>query len=119
MLQLEAPKLNVKESVYMNYKDCDANTQISGDCLTVTSDTGRWLGCRANSGVSSSGKYYFECDFQCKEKGLARIGWSVQKSSLNLGTSADSYGYGGKAKKSTSGVFEDYGETYSSGDKIG
>ena len=38
---------------------------------------------------------------------------------MNLGGSATSYGYGGTGKKSCNNVYENYGETFGTGDKIG
>lgn len=35
-----------------------------------------WHGCRANKGVHSAGKYYFEATVT--DEGLCRVGWSTQ-----------------------------------------
>lgn len=46
------------------------------------------------------------------EQGLARVGWSYQKASFDLGTDKFGWGYGGTAKKSNSREFKDYGLTF-------
>mmetsp|Transcript_11140 Transcript_11140/g.45125 ORF Transcript_11140/g.45125 Transcript_11140/m.45125 type:complete len:669 (-) Transcript_11140:112-2118(-) len=53
------------------------------------------------------------------DEGLARVGVSLTNASLDLGTDARGWGYGGTAKRSHARSFEDYGEAYSKGDVIG
>lgn len=95
---------------------------ISQDGLSVQSKDNRWQGVRANKGVCSKGgsgnKFYYEVHFS--EPGLARVGWSLQDGSLDLGTDQSSWGFGGTGKKSNSKNFQDYGTTFGDrGDIIG
>lgn len=39
-----------------------------------------WHGCRANKGVSGSGKYFFEATVT--DEGLCRVGWSTSQASV-------------------------------------
>ncbi len=55
-------------------------------------------------------RFYFEVHFT--DSGLARIGWSLANSNLDLGTDKYGWGYGGTAKKSNFRNFEDYGEKF-------
>lgn len=49
---------------------------------------------------------------------LCRFGWATQRASFNLGTDGFGYGFGGTAMKSN-GSFEKYGETFTTGDRVG
>ena len=89
------------------------------DCLKVTSFGNAWNGCRANSSVTGSGRFYYECTIQCKDNGICRIGWNCNNDRTALGSTATSYGFGGTGKKANNNVYEDYGESFSSGDVIG
>lgn len=59
-----------------------------GQALAVTPDGLRcqsreqkeWHGCRANKGVSGSGKYFFEA--AVTDEGLCRVGWSTSQASI-------------------------------------
>lgn len=42
-----------------------------------------WHGCRANKGVHSSGKYYFEATVT--DEGLCRVGWSTPMVCMSAG----------------------------------
>lgn len=59
-------------------------------------------------------RFYYEVHFS--SPGLARVGWSLENSTLELGIDRFSWGYGGTAKKSTSRNFDDYGDKF--GDKF-
>lgn len=76
-----------------------------------------WSGGRANKGVFGKGKYYYEA--KIVKDGLCRIGWATSDAAYNLGTCADGFGFGGTGKKSNSGNFDDYGESFTLGDVIG
>jgi len=39
-----------------------------------------WHGCRANKGISGSGKYFFEATVT--DEGLCRVGWSTSQASI-------------------------------------
>ncbi|EFN80062.1 ATP-dependent RNA helicase Ddx1 [Harpegnathos saltator] len=96
-----------------------------GRALAVTPDGLRcqsreqkeWHGCRANKGVSRSGKYFFECIVT--DEGLCRVGWSTSQASLDLGTDKFGYGFGGTGKKSNAKQFDNYGEAFGMHDVIG
>ena len=100
-----------------------------------------WHGCRANKGVHSSGKYYYEATVT--DEGLCRVGWSTVmvscapvctslsipidrnlqslfvQASLDLGTDKFGFGFGGTGKKSHNKQFDDYGEAFGIHDVIG
>lgn len=69
----------------------------------------KWGGARATQGVRE-GRVYFEA--LLVDEGLCRVGWSLKRSSLDLGTQLGSFGYGGTGKKSTRRQFKDYGGPY-------
>ena len=87
--------------------------------MTATNNSAEWAGCRATKGASASGKYYFESRIIDARNGICRVGWSTLSDSLNLGSSATSYGFGGTGKKANKNKFEDYGEIFGKGDVIG
>jgi ATP-dependent RNA helicase DDX1 len=64
-----------------------------------------------------NGKYYYEAIVT--DEGLCRVGWSTEKSNLDLGTDRFSYGFGGTGKKSNNKQFDDYGEAFGINDVIG
>ena len=78
-------------------------------------DATKWAGCRCSTGVriapSTSTKeeqgYSFECTVLDNE-GLVRVGWSSDDASLQLGTDARGYGYGGTGIKSNNGKYEPF-----------
>ncbi|XP_011173461.1 ATP-dependent RNA helicase Ddx1 [Solenopsis invicta] len=76
-----------------------------------------WHGCRANKGVSGSGKYFFEATVT--DEGLCRVGWSTSQAALDLGTDKFGYGFGGTGKKSNAKQFDNYGEAFGMHDVIG
>ncbi|KAL0111536.1 hypothetical protein PUN28_013027 [Cardiocondyla obscurior] len=76
-----------------------------------------WHGCRANKGVSGSGKYFFEATVT--DEGLCRVGWSTAQAVLDLGTDKFGYGFGGTGKKSNAKQFDNYGEAFGMHDVIG
>ncbi|RLU24295.1 hypothetical protein DMN91_002383 [Ooceraea biroi] len=96
-----------------------------GRALAVTPDGLRcqsreqkeWHGCRANKGVSGSGKYFFEATVT--DEGLCRVGWSTSQAALDLGTDKFGYGFGGTGKKSNAKQFDNYGEAFGMHDVIG
>ncbi|CAL1677633.1 unnamed protein product [Lasius platythorax] len=96
-----------------------------GQALAVTPDGLRcqsreqkeWHGCRANKGISGSGKYFFEATVT--DEGLCRVGWSTSQAALDLGTDRFGYGFGGTGKKSNAKQFDNYGEAFGMHDVIG
>lgn len=76
-----------------------------------------WGGCHATGSMKSRGKAYFEIVIE--DEGLCRVGWATQHASLDLGTDAEGFGFGGTGKKSHRKKFEDYGEKFGVNDVIG
>lgn len=87
-----------------------------------------WSGVKATHGVTK-GKVCFQVKLvehldvrhlppEEKTTHVIRVGWSLGKTSLQLGEEEFSYGYGGTAKFSTKCKFSDYGETFGAGDVI-
>ncbi|XP_065201500.1 ATP-dependent RNA helicase Ddx1 [Planococcus citri] len=134
--------LPIMQIVWETLKDLESgktqkvvNTQVSahwllnlwdrGSAMAITPDGLRcqsreqkeWHGCRANKGVHTSGKYYFEATVT--DEGLCRVGWSTPMASLDLGTDKFSFGFGGTGKKSHNKQFDDYGEAFGMHDVIG
>ena len=103
---------------------CDAPRLASGKSKD------QWIGgrflvrqlCERFDGAPPMGRLFFEMTVL---SGLARVGWSCanHSSSKNLQLGADrerlSFGYGGTGMKSSSGVFQKYGQAYGAGDVIG
>lgn len=91
---------------------------LSQDLQTAQSKSGNWQGCRSTKGIKRGKSnnpngnccIYYEVHFA--EQGLARVGWSLEGSSLDLGTDRDGWGYGGTAKKSNNRQFIDYGQKF-------
>ena len=96
-----------------------------GNAMAITPDGLRcqsrefkeWHGCRATTGVSGSGKYYYEATVT--DEGLCRVGWSSELASLDLGTDKFGFGFGGTGKKSNCKQFDNYGEAFGMHDVIG
>jgi len=93
--------------------DADACVSISADGSHVTSKPeaarNAWHGVRGRPGVLR-GKYQYEV--KLTSGSLLRVGWAALRTKRVLGNDAHSFGYGGTAKKSNSGKYEDYGEKY-------
>ncbi|KAG8437989.1 hypothetical protein GDO86_008613 [Hymenochirus boettgeri] len=85
-----------------------------------------WSGSRATHGVNN-GKFCFEVKITenlpqkegSTEGPLLRVGWSVEKSSPQLGEDDLSFAYDGRGLKVTSSNFENYGESFGENDVIG
>lgn len=89
-----------------------------------------WAGVKATHGALR-GKVFYEVKLvkelpvDCEnersdpDQYVFRVGWSLDKSSLQLGEDSDSYGFGSTGKISCSNAFLDYGETYGIGDVVG
>ncbi|PFH32052.1 SPRY domain-containing protein [Besnoitia besnoiti] len=108
----------------------DAESGLSASCLHTNGFQYTWKGIRTTIGVRGAGKFYFETkvtgtpevvmpETPPNTRNVCRIGVSLPLSSLYLGETADSWGYGGTAKKSFSRRFETYGEAYGLGDVVG
>ncbi|CAD7927747.1 unnamed protein product [Amoebophrya sp. A25] len=100
----------------LNLNDKDMFVLVTEDGLECKSDDHvKWNGIRANIEVQS-GRYYYEV---LVVDGLCRVGWGASFAKLELGSDDKSFGYGGTGKKSWNRKFEDYGETFQSGDVVG
>lgn len=84
--------------------------------LCQSRDPNNWAGGRTTIGVVRS-KAYWEC--KITDDGLCRIGVTASGGSLNIGTDARSFGFGGTGKKSHGMQFADYGETFTKNDVMG
>ncbi|GAA30140.2 ATP-dependent RNA helicase DDX1 [Clonorchis sinensis] len=108
----------VKQPFKLNPNDRTDALAIDADGLLCQSrDPGGWHGARANRGVKSSGKYYYEA--VVTDEGLCRVGWSTLRASYDVGTDAESFGFGGTGKMSHCRQFDSYGESFGKGDCIG
>lgn len=65
----------------------------------------------------SHGVAYFEATV--RDEGLVRVGWASAAASLELGTDAHSFGFGGTGMKSHGGVFGPYGTSFGAGSVVG
>ncbi|KAM4020940.1 heterogeneous nuclear ribonucleoprotein U-like protein 1 [Anomaloglossus baeobatrachus] len=103
--------------------------RVVGFPLTTQGFAYLWSGGRATHGVNK-GRVCFEIRITEEiavghlpasepDPHVVRVGWSLDKSSTQLGEEMYSYGYGGTAKKSTNSKFENYGETFAENDVIG
>ncbi|KAL5969877.1 Heterogeneou nuclear ribonucleoprotein U-like protein 1 [Taenia solium] len=131
----EVDEWEKKEDVFLDMYNSDISLIISQDGFSAKplTDEGfslMWAGARTNYGIKD-GKCFFEVkvgkelpvDSMESLVGGAthvlRVGWSTDKSGLALGEEANTYGYGGMAKKSTDGKFENYGCEFREGDVVG
>lgn len=100
----------------------------SAKAISVEGFAYLWAGVKATYGVTS-GKVCYEVSITNNQSTthlvnepnphVIRCGWSVQSASLQLGIEPLSYGYGGTAKSSTDGKFQNYGIRFGVGDVIG
>eukprot|EP00903_Cladosiphon_okamuranus_P009582 g9124.t1 len=93
----------------------DGQMVVSADGLSCQCEEPKWAGARGEVGVRG-GVHCFEVKVDFGE--LCRFGWATQRANFNLGTDAFGYGFGGTAMKSN-GSFEKYGETFTTGDRVG
>jgi len=114
--------------------DSHLDCAISDDGLEVTClhEDGfqyMWKGVRATHGVIS-GCYMYEVkvnenhrvsmpETSAQNQNIVRVGCSLPLSSLFLGESAESYGWGGTGKKSNDKCFSPFGGPFGVGDVIG
>eukprot|EP00920_Eleutheroschizon_duboscqi_P030094 GHVT01072990.1.p1 GENE.GHVT01072990.1~~GHVT01072990.1.p1 ORF type:complete len:785 (-),score=73.81 GHVT01072990.1:314-2668(-) len=103
---------------------------LRGSCFHTDGFQYLWKGVRATHGVKGFGKYYFQVkvsntpevvmpETSMRNSNICRVGVSQPLSSLFLGDSAESWGWGGTGKKSTDGVYESYGSPFGLYDVIG
>ncbi|VDP01604.1 unnamed protein product [Soboliphyme baturini] len=134
------PKKHGTKGFMLNiYDRGDAMAITPEGLLCQSRDQQKWHGCRATKGVTGKGnlicqnayflytcfnmlnlnigKYYYEATVT--DEGLCRVGWSTPHASLDLGTDAYGFGYGGTGKKSNSKQFDNYGEAFGLSDVIG
>jgi len=116
----EAGQGQQQQGIHMSTWDHDSGLLVDADegstttCECKTPNT--WQGGRASHGVCQ-GKYAFEVAV-VQGSSFCRVGWSCVTASLNLGTDAQGFGYGGAAKKSNASTFVDYGQQYGPGDVV-
>ncbi|CAE1294447.1 HNRNPUL1 [Acanthosepion pharaonis] len=120
----------------LDFYNSDLNLVIDPDCYggkNLTEPEGfcfTWAGARATYGVTR-GKVFYEVhiiehlpvnfgdDHTETHPHVVRIGWSIDKSSFQLGEEPNSYGFGGTGKFSVNSKFTNYGEPFGAGDVIG
>ncbi|CAH8602423.1 unnamed protein product [Dicrocoelium dendriticum] len=126
---LRVPNLNVGWRV--NPADVSSKTNLlispNGRMVQALANTG-WQGFRVNKGIFGGGKYYYEVKV-VEDSGLARVGWSSDGASLDLGTDCFGYGFGAdrdgfgitgtQGKKLHADMIENYGEAFGKDDVIG
>lgn len=106
----------------------DAETRCAATPLSTEGFGFIWSGARATHGFKS-GKVCFEAKIT-KHNGVGhltdeanphvlRVGWSLDRCSMQLGEEPFTYGYGGTAKFSTNLKFQDYGKKFGENDVIG
>ncbi|THD25306.1 ATP-dependent RNA helicase DDX1 [Fasciola hepatica] len=99
------------------YDRTDAMAIDADGLLCQSRDPGGWHGARTNLGVRNKGRYYYEATVT--DEGLCRVGWSTLRASHDVGTDAESFGFGGTGKMSHRKQFDSYGESFGKGDTIG
>ncbi|XP_037091309.1 heterogeneous nuclear ribonucleoprotein U-like protein 1, partial [Pollicipes pollicipes] len=106
----------------------DAETRCSATPLSTEGFGFIWSGARATHGFKT-GRLCFEAKIT-KHNGVGhltqeanphvlRVGWSLDRCSMQLGEEPFTYGYGGTAKFSTNLKFQDYGKKFTEGDVVG
>ncbi|CAH8872215.1 unnamed protein product [Trichobilharzia szidati] len=115
----------------VNPNDVTSSTNLlvspNGRFVQAVENTG-WQGFRVNKGILGDRAYYYEVRI-VEDSGLARIGWSFENGSLDLGVDCFGYGYGAdrdgfgingsQGKKLHGDVIENYGEAFRKDDVIG
>ncbi|KAF5394386.1 ATP-dependent RNA helicase DDX1 [Paragonimus heterotremus] len=99
------------------YDRTEAMAIDANGLLCQSRDPGGWHGARATLGVKNAGRYYYEAAIT--DEGLCRVGWSTLRAAHDVGTDAESFGFGGTGKMSHRRQFDSYGESFGIGDVVG
>ncbi|CDJ41425.1 SPRY domain-containing protein, putative [Eimeria tenella] len=131
------PSRTCDGGVYLDAADSHLDLQINKEnplkasCMHTGGFQYMWKGVRSTFGVKGNGKFYFEVkvgpkpapvvmpDTPASTQHVCRVGVSQPLTSLHLGDSAESWGFGGTGKKSTARKYLDYGTSFGEGDVIG
>merc|ERR1719420_2082562 len=113
-----------------SHLDCRVDRDgVTVECLHTDGFQYLWKGVRTNYGITK-GVYMFEVKLienqqvrmpETKQinQNILRVGFSQPLTSLFLGDTAESWGWGGTGKKSHNNNFADYGGQFKAGDVIG
>eukprot|EP00929_Paragymnodinium_shiwhaense_P109149 TRINITY_DN754_c1_g1_i2.p1 TRINITY_DN754_c1_g1~~TRINITY_DN754_c1_g1_i2.p1 ORF type:complete len:480 (-),score=107.02 TRINITY_DN754_c1_g1_i2:208-1566(-) len=120
--------------MFLDPYDSHLDARVERDGLTIHSlhEDGfqyLWKGVRSNYGVTK-GVYMYEVkvlehqavrmpETKPQNQNILRVGFSQPLTSLFLGDTAESWGWGGTGKKSHNNEFKDYGGQFRAGDVIG
>ena len=104
----------------MSDTDRDGLLSVSPDGLAVQARAeASWAGGRAGVGVRGGSGARAWWQATAADDGLARLGASTPAASLDLGTDAHGWGYGGTGRKAHGGSFVEWGGAWGRGDVIG
>ncbi|CAH8589501.1 unnamed protein product [Schistosoma turkestanicum] len=115
----------------VNPNDVTSSTNLlvspNGRFVQAVENTG-WQGFRVNKGIFGDRAYYYEVRI-VEDSGLARVGWSFENGSLDLGVDCFGFGYGAdrdgfgingiQGKKLHGDIIENYGDAFRKDDVIG
>jgi len=120
--------------MFLDPYDSHLDARVEEDALTVTclhvdGFQYLWKGIRGNYGITK-GMYMYEIkvldhlqvvmpETKVQNQHILRCGFSMPMTSLFLGDSAESWGWGGTGKKSHNSEFKDYGGQFRAGDVVG
>eukprot|EP00397_Hematodinium_sp_SG-2012_P029446 GEMP01031106.1.p1 GENE.GEMP01031106.1~~GEMP01031106.1.p1 ORF type:complete len:480 (+),score=108.74 GEMP01031106.1:80-1519(+) len=134
--QLAQPKRSSGAQVQVTLDQWDSHLDcaitedgLEASCLHTDGFQFLWKGARATHGIIG-GCYMFEVKIvemhkvdmpgtSARNQNIVRVGCSLAFTSLFLGDSLESWGWGGTGKKCNDGEFTDFGEGYGVNDVIG
>lgn len=95
---------------------CEGAITVSSDGLVAESRAPRWVGLRLHLSVLRGEVGAFAIEVL---EGLVRLGWASPSSTVaELGTDQGGFGFGSTGKRVNGGTFEQYGDSFGSGDVV-